>query len=213
MAASPAPAQDSWFVSVDGKSYGPYASEQIRAFLSEGRITPHSQVMPQGGRWAMACEQPQLAHLFAPPPVPVAGPVPVGPATAEAPSPPSPPSPGPIEQAAAPRVPQPVAAISPVDETGGEEALGKVIIIAELRTGSSVAFEAAVSRLGRSYRLNHYVWLLYTNVPIAQMRKELATHVGRNDPLFIADTTHQRAAWINFGPGADATIKALWRGL
>ena len=207
MAASPAPAQDSWFVSIDGKSYGPYTSEQIHAFLGEGRITPHSQVMPHGGRWAMACDQPQLAHLFGP--MPAIAPAPAATPKVEILSTPSAPSPTPPEQAA----PQPAAAISPADEAVAEDALGKVIIVAEFRTGSSVAFEAAVSRLGRSYRLNQYVWLLYTNVPIAQLRKDLASQVGRNDPLFIADTTHQRAAWINFGPGADATIKALWRGL
>jgi hypothetical protein len=186
MAASTALAQDSWFVSVDGKPYGPYADVQLCAFVSEGRVTAQTPVMRNGETWSPAGEHEQLIHLF------VSGPPPT------------------------PQIPAPaIAAIAPAGDAiapASEEALAKVVVIAELRTGSSIAFEAAVSRLGKSYRLNQYVWLVHTDVPLAQVRKELAAQVGRNDPLFIADTTHGRAAWINFGPGAEATIKTLWRG-
>ena len=107
---------------------------------------------------------------------------------------------------------QPDAPAADTANAPAEEEPAKVVIIAELRSGSSIAFEAAVARLGKSYRMNQFVWLVHSAVPVAQMRKDLLPHVGRNDPLFIADTTHGRAAWLNFGPGAEATIKALWRG-
>ena len=179
MTASTALAQDSWFVSVDGKSYGPYTEEQLNSFAREGRVTAMTPVMRSGERWSLAGEHRQLAYMFAPspPPAPQSGP--------------------PAADAA---------------ETPAQEALAKVVIVAELRSGSSIAFEAAVAKLGKNYRLNQYVWLVYTSLPIAQLRKDLAAQVGRNDPLFIADTTHGRAAWVNFGPGAEATIKSLWRG-
>ena len=108
----------------------------------------------------------------------------------------------------------PPATAAPNDEAaaGQHEQLAKIVIVAELRSGSTVAFEAAVAKLGRSYRMNQFVWFVHSAIPIAQMRKDLLAYVGRNDPLFIADTSHGRAAWINFGPGAEATIKALWRG-
>jgi hypothetical protein len=179
MTASTALAQDSWFVSVDGKSYGPYSDEQVAAFVREGRVTQQTQVMRDGERWLAAGAHSHLTHLFAPDALLT------GPTSA------------------------PIAASG---EVISQETLAKVVVIAELRTGSSIAFEAAVSKLGKAYRLNQYVWLVHTSLPIAQLRKDLAAQVGRNDPLFIADTTHGRAAWINFGPGAEATIKALWRG-
>jgi hypothetical protein len=108
--------------------------------------------------------------------------------------------------------PQTAAAPTGAAEAKQEEMLAKVVIVADLRSGSTMAFEAAVAKLGRSYRMNQFVWLVHSATPIAQMRKDLLAHVGRNDPLFIADTTHGRASWLNFGPGAEATIKALWRG-
>lgn len=179
MAASTALAQDSWFVSVDGKSYGPYSDEQLSNFVREGRVTADTPVMREGGQWSAAGDHKQAAHMFAPNPPPT---------------------------------PQDRASTPDATDAAPQQALAKVVIIAELRSGSSIAFEAAVAKLGKSYRLNQYVWLVHTSFPIAQVRKDLAVQVGRNDPLFIADTTHGRAAWINFGPGAEATIKTLWRG-
>ncbi|MBI1211721.1 MAG: DUF4339 domain-containing protein [Alphaproteobacteria bacterium] len=170
MAISPAPVPDSWFVSVDGKSYGPYTEEQVAGFVREGRVTPNTPVMRNRDPWMIASLHTQFAPLF--------------------PSRQPPPPPSDVS----------------------EKELAKVVIIAELRTGSSIAFEGAIAKLGSSYRLNHFVWLLHTNVPFSQIRKDLASHVGRNDPLFISDTTNRRTAWINFGPGAEATIKSLWRG-
>ena len=170
MAASPALAQDSWFVSVEGKSYGPYTEDQVAAFVREGRVAPQTPVLHGGETWMNASLHTQLAPLF--------------------------PS----------RQPPPAPAV----ET--DRGLAKIVIIAELRTGSSMAFEAAIAKLGQSYRLNQFVWLLHSSVPFADLRKDLTAQVGRLDPLFISDTTNRRTAWINFGPGAEATIKALWRG-
>ncbi|XBQ15158.1 MAG: DUF4339 domain-containing protein [Oceanicaulis sp.] len=34
----------SWFVKVEGRVYGPYTGAQMRAFVGEGRIAPHSSV-------------------------------------------------------------------------------------------------------------------------------------------------------------------------
>jgi hypothetical protein len=113
-----------------------------------------------------------------------------------------------------PAVTAPLATADPTDaaEVKAEEVLAKIVIVADLRSGSTIAFEGAVAKLGRSYRMNQFVWLVHSAMPVAQIRKDLLAHVGRNDPLFIADTSHGRAAWLNFGPGAEATIKALWRG-
>jgi hypothetical protein len=172
MSASLTPVEDSWFVSSEGQSYGPYSSDQIAVFVREGRVSSQTPVRRGREPYIMAGLHGRLTHLFA----------------GSKPTP------------------------SPSVDVAGEEQQAKVVIIAELRTGSSIAFEAAIARLGQHYRLNQFVWLVHTNLPFGQLRKELTAQVGRNDPLFISDTTNRRTAWINFGPGAEATISALWRG-
>jgi len=172
MTATLAPAEDSWFVTVEGQSYGPYSDDQVAAFVREGRVSQQTPVRRGREPWIVAGLHAQLTAVFASSrPAPAAEPVAVG-----------------------------------------EEKLAKVVIVTELRTGSSIALEAAISKLGSSYRINQFVWLVHTHVPFAQLRKDLAATIGRNDPLFISDTTNRRTAWINFGPGAEATISALWRG-
>ena len=132
MAASPALAHDSWFVSVEGKSYGPYTDDQVAAFVREGRVLPQTPVMRGGETWLVAALHTQLAPLF-----PSRQPLPVPSAASE------------------------------------QKELAKVVIIAELRTGSSIALEAAIAKLGQSYRLNQFVWLLHTSVPFPQLRSEI----------------------------------------
>ena len=170
--ASAAPAEDTWFVTVEGQSYGPYNDDQVAAFVREGRISQQTPVRRGREPWIVASLHAQLSPIFAPT------------------------NPAPQTEAAA----------------SAEENLAKVVIIAELRTGSSIALEAAIGRLGQSYRLNQFVWLVQTQVPFAQLRKDLMGAIGRHDPLFISDTTNRRSSLINFGPGAEATISALWRG-
>lgn len=172
MTASAAPAEDTWFVTVEGQSYGPYSDDQVTGFVREGRISQQTPVRRGREPWIVAGLHAQLSPAFG--------------------------SNNPI--------PQTEAAAS------GEENFAKIVIIAELRTGSSIALEAAIARLGQSYRLNQFVWLVHTSVPFSQMRKDLMATIGRHDPLFISDTTNRRSSWINFGPGAEATISALWRG-
>ncbi|MBO6765426.1 MAG: DUF4339 domain-containing protein [Maricaulis sp.] len=47
----------SWFVKVEGRVYGPYTPQQMRAFVAEGRIAAHSQISPdRDGIWAQASD-------------------------------------------------------------------------------------------------------------------------------------------------------------
>ena len=39
------------FIAGDGKPYGPYSAEQMRAYMSENRLTAQSQVSADGGPW------------------------------------------------------------------------------------------------------------------------------------------------------------------
>jgi len=54
-----------WSLNVDGKVYGPYVAERMRAFAIEGRLVPQSMVTRDGsGNWRLASEDPDLAPLF-----------------------------------------------------------------------------------------------------------------------------------------------------
>jgi len=208
MAVLDVPSNDAWFVAADGKPYGPYTEVQLKGFIGEGRVGATTPVMRTGERWALASEHASLAWIFsrsgpsAPAPVGAAPQPPIAEAL---------PGSGPAPATPSAPVPMLNGAAAPAD-TEAAAAIAKVVIIAELRTGSTIAFENAVSKLGPSYRMNQFVWFVQTQLPIAQIRKELVPFAGRNDPIVIADTSHGRAAWINFGPGAEATIKALWSG-
>ncbi|MHA6286957.1 DUF4339 domain-containing protein [Maricaulis sp. CAU 1757] len=47
----------SWYVKVEGRVYGPYTPQQMRAFVSEGRIAGHSLVAPErDGDWKPASD-------------------------------------------------------------------------------------------------------------------------------------------------------------
>jgi hypothetical protein len=54
-------------------------------------------------------------------------------------------------------------------------------------------------------------WLLSSDMPINQLRQTLVQKLGKLDMLFIADATHDKAAWFNFGPEADARIRRIWQ--
>ena len=175
MSVTDAPVQETWFVAVEGKSYGPYTLQQVAEFVANGRVTAQTPVMRNSEAWSRAGEHAGLAAIFA------GRPAETGPSAPEG----------------APEAP-------------AQQPLAKIVIIAELKSGSSISFEAAIARLGESYRMNQFVWFLMSDRPMSVIRKELIQHAGKHDPLFIADTTNARADWLNFGPGAAATIKALW---
>jgi len=54
-----------WSMNVGGRVYGPYTSERMRAFVSEGRLASHSLVTREGaGDWHEARDEPEFADLF-----------------------------------------------------------------------------------------------------------------------------------------------------
>src|SRR6185295_5534105 len=54
-----------WRINVSGQVYGPYTGHQLKAFVSEGRIAPHSIVqVGEQGPWITAIDDPVLGQLF-----------------------------------------------------------------------------------------------------------------------------------------------------
>jgi hypothetical protein len=56
-----------WNIRANDRSYGPYTLDQMRSFVHEGRLAPHSFVAADGSTvYKPASEDPDLAALFRP---------------------------------------------------------------------------------------------------------------------------------------------------
>lgn len=56
---------DSWTINVGGQIYGPYTTQEMGSFTSEGRLAPYSQVAPSGSNdYHPANSFAELAALF-----------------------------------------------------------------------------------------------------------------------------------------------------
>src|SRR5438067_3244194 len=59
-----------WSLAIDGKTYGPYSDDALRAMVQSGQVPPSTQAWrPGAGGWASVSEFPELG-LSAPPPPP-----------------------------------------------------------------------------------------------------------------------------------------------
>jgi len=174
-----------WTIHVGGRSYGPYSLEQMKLFQSEGRLAPHSLVARDGQEQARhASEDAELAALF---------PAPVAP---QAPAPTRQAEPGPVR-------------FGRGNPSAGERS--RYIIAAEMKSGSIGALEEEISRFGASFRFMPQSWILVSDVSINAIRSELIQKLGKLDTLIVVDTTHDKAAWFNFGPEAETKMRRFWQ--
>jgi len=103
------------------------------------------------------------------------------------------------------------AAVQAQPAAAAETTHANFVIIADIRSRSSVPFEAALARQGEGYRLNPLVWLLHSDRSAGTLRNELVPHLGQSDTLLIVDATRSRTAWFNLGPEPDAKIRKVWK--
>src|ERR1051326_9122055 len=58
-------------IGVDGKEYGPINLDQLRQWITEGRVNTQTRVLPEGGTdWKTVAEIPELAGSLPPTPAP-----------------------------------------------------------------------------------------------------------------------------------------------
>ena len=174
-----------WTINFAGRSYGPYSLEQMKLFQGEGRLAPHSLVARDGEeQMRYASEDSELAALF--------------------------PAPGQPQASAQARQTDPTPARFGRDsQPTGERS--RYIIAAEMKSGSISALEEEISRFGASFRFMPQSWILVSEVSINTIRSELIQKLGKLDTLIVVDTTHDKAAWFNFGPEADTKMRRLWQ--
>ena len=173
-----------WRVSVGGRVYGPYSTEQMLSFVAEGRIASHSIVAAgDHGPWVSASDDPVLAGMLNRP-------------------------------AAAPSIQGPSHSVTPAESiitTDAQSQGTNYIVFADIKSRSGYNFERELTKLGPNYRLNTTLWLLNSDFPVGQVRNVLIQHLGRTDSLLVADTTHGKTAWFNLGPEAEAKIRRIWK--
>jgi hypothetical protein len=179
-----------WSINVSGRAYGPFTSERMRSFATEGRLAPHSLVTREGtADWHEARDEPEFADLFAAPAREAAA------------------------QASAARPAAPGSA--PNSDTGihgkSDGARAHFAVVIDLKSRSSGNLEEAICSLGPAYRLLPNVWIVSTDQTVNAVRNRLVQELGKADSLFVVDASRGKAAWFNFGPEADVRIRRVWQ--
>lgn len=175
-----------WTIKANDRCFGPYALEQMRQFVSEGRLAPHSLVAAAGNNgFRPAGEHDELAALFRP--AAPAAPRPVF-FTAE----------GDLGAGYAVREPEATPQ-------------SRFLIIAEMKSRSITGLEQEIMRCGQAIAIMPQAWLLASEMTINALRNMLVQRLGRIDMLFIVDATHNKAAWFNYGLENDARIRRIWQ--
>lgn len=175
---------DSWTISVAGRSYGPYSGEQLRNFAAEGRLARQSLIAEAGQtEFRKACEIPELAELFGPPPAP--------------------------RESTLHR--DGAQSFGRNDDQFGATDRSHVVVIADMKSRSISRLEQEIATLGTTVAILPQVWLLSTDVSVNTVRNLLVQQLGKLDVLFVIDASNDKAAWFNFGPEADARIRKIWR--
>jgi hypothetical protein len=209
---------DTWNIRVGGRSYGPYTLEQMRAFVMEGRLAPHSMIAPNGSAtFEYADEVPAIAQLFGPvsQPVPASAPVPAR--AQSAPSTPATVAPNPSATGkfvTTSGVELDAESISPTFGRSSDEPSigqrGRFVVIADMKSRSINGLEEEIFSLGPAYALMPQAWLVTCDLGINAIRNKLVQKLGKLDVLFVVDATHNKAAWFNFGPESDSRIRRVW---
>jgi len=178
----------SWIISAAGRTYGPYAKEQLRAFAGEGRLARQSMVARTGEtEFRKVSDEPELADLFD-----------------------MPKSERDADIVRSLRR-EPSAGFGRSDESSRTAEPSHFVIVADLKSGSIARLEETIATLGHSFAILPQVWLLSSHETANTVRNTLTPQLGKLDVLFVVDARNNKAAWFNFGPEADARIRRLWR--
>jgi len=179
---------DTWTISANGHTYGPYTVEQMRVFAAEGRLASHSQVAREGGdQFHPASADGELAALFR-----AVAPTPARPVffTAEGDA---------VQQNFGRNE----------DEKAGERT--HYVIVADMKSRSISGLEEEIFNFGPAYPIMPQGWILATEMSLNEVRNALVKKLGKLDTLFVVDATHDKAAWFNFGPEAETRFRRIWQ--
>jgi hypothetical protein len=86
----------------------------------------------------------------------------------------------------------------------------RYVIIADMKSASIAGLEDEIFKLGPACRVMAQAWVVASEISINAMRTGLMQKLGKLDNLLIVDTTHDKAAWFNFGIDTEAKLRSLW---
>ncbi len=192
-----------WFVQVSGQVYGPYDDGAMQSFVSEGRVNAGSKITndPAGGFydasaydiynfWAGTGQ----AQVNAPD-------VPLRRFSTLTDAPETTPLSAPLSAPAS-------VENEPISHAQPDEAI--LTIMAEIRSGDTMAFLQTLQTFGRVERIGETLWALRSLSTAEQLRNALSSTLGRQDRMFIVDSSNNRTAWFNIGADLDKRIRNLW---
>jgi hypothetical protein len=178
-----------WTMNVGGRVYGPFSTERIRGFATEGRLAANSLIAREGGSdWREAGEIPEFADLFA----------------RQAKQSPAPAEERPVLVPDNPPTPAPAPELPEGQRT-------QFAVVVDVKSHGSGNLEKAIAALGPSFKLLPNVWIVSSDQSVNALRNRLIQELGKADTLFVVDASRGKAAWFNFGPEADARIRRVWQ--
>lgn len=181
-----------WSMNVGGKVYGPFTSDRMREFATEGRLAPHSLIAREGTEdWHEAHDEPEFADIF----------------------PPGAAEPMPMQQVVEqPAIEQPAPAAQPSPKADvADGVIAHFAIVVDRKSRSTGNLEEAIAALGPAYALMPNIWILATDLSVNAVRNRLVQELGKLDSLFVIDASRGKAAWFNFGPEVDVRIRRVWK--
>lgn len=180
--------QNHWYVQVSGQAYGPYSVEQMRGFITEGRVIAGSLISQDAVQgFAMAAAFPAFAPLLAPR------------------------STAPLQ--VQPLQLQPQEQIQPQNiqhQPAQSKTVTVFLIMAEIRSDQAMPFLQALQAYGTAQRIGDTVWLLRSDIPLTSLHSALSATLTRQDRLFILDSFANKTAWSNIGADMDQRIRDMW---
>lgn len=186
---------ETWTISVGGRVYGPYTLEQMQGFHAENRLADHSLVARASEeQFHAASEDAALAPLFQPAPALEADDDFVN---------------DPVHERISEPV-QPHRFGARAEAENGSGAPSHFVIVADMKSGSIAGLEDEIFKLGQTHRFTTQAWVLVSGASLNVVRNALVQKLGKLDTIFIADATHDKAAWFNFGPETDTRVRKMW---
>ena len=85
-----------------------------------------------------------------------------------------------------------------------------VFVHAEILSGGSMAFMAALEGMGAVCDLAPQMWLVRTKYSAGMIRNTLSQTLATGDRFVVIDATRDRLAWFNLGPEVDVRINKVW---
>ena len=87
-----------------------------------------------------------------------------------------------------------------------------VFVQAEIFSGATMTFLAALEDLGTVCDLAPGLWLVRTKFSAGVIRNTLSQTLETGDRFVVIDATRDRLAWFNLGPETDVRIGKVWNG-